>query len=176
MPDSGRKRRPSHETQAIQEGREVNSSSTRCRISALLCRREPQDLEKVGETVSEPTHPPIPTNCGLFLQMDIGPDKGRWFMRHEWSTVALDSAEGTARTIIAAVARCAWLDEKERRYIESKLVTYPEGSRFLEEVFDAKGAEWERLHAEMDRLCDWVDEAGNNAHAWKAWGRGEPWK
>lgn len=107
-----------------------------------------------------PSHPPVPPNCPYFAK-----DGEDWLFRapNHWSGVVLASGveEGLVwtdehlngwRPIIAAVARCAWLDEA------AKLNGY-----IAESGEDTSGY--------IDHLFKRADML-KNAQAWREWGRG----
>ena len=110
-------------------------------------------------------HPKIPEHCKWFFLMD-----GSWLFGPEWAhrkaswshdsdfpmkLDSCDSQDDMEKSIIAAVARCAWNDE----------------------LRDA-GTEMNALmtSSKFDEVKARMTEARNNAEAWRLWGRGEPWE
>lgn len=121
------------------------------------------------------THPPIPPNCPHFetfrgeacfitglLDSDLSHSCDFWRL----DGVYLGMEEyARFRLVIAAVARCAWLDERERRSMNVK-------------EFEAqyKGdIEALKKNGEVYWLQQgwWADEGNKNAELWARWGRGE---
>lgn len=81
-----------------------------------------------GEQMSAEKHPPIPPNCPHFASHDFQDGNGKveifWCSEPFWSHDhgepwrLSDDLSHMQRNIIAAVARCAWLDEA-RRYAQT---------------------------------------------------------
>ena len=98
------------------------------------------------------THPPMPTHCPYF-------ESGFYFRyperiaqtRVSRTGLRLDRVSRLERPIIAAVARCAWLDEYHK----------------LDESSALMKATWDK---DLDVI------AWNNAQAWSKWGKNQPWK
>lgn len=108
------------------------------------------------------SHPPIPPGCPYFKLAD----SGRWYFvfpngeaaNNNYTDILLAELGFTCdvdkeqRPVIAAVARCAWLDEAEK----------------VEAAYDENGV------IIRTGLCN--SQARKNAAAWAAWGRGEKWE
>lgn len=90
-------------------------------------------------------HPPIPPNCERVEQA----------LKDKYAPLLKD--------IIAALARCAWLDEAERLARDSQHAPIKEGRIYP----NLTGIS----HDNMGRRI----AAMNNAEAWAKWGRGEKW-
>jgi len=120
----------------------------------------PPKCMNVRESVEEGKprrHPPIPPNCDSFE--DCG---GLWVFkfsfRHSVFIYEVDSKSWKyGRRIIAAVARCAWMDEADR----------------------LRAGFFDRYHCvTSDVRCEWeimkagVDKALANERAWMRWGNG----
>lgn len=118
-------------------------------------------------------HPPVPPNCPWF---DTDRDGSNWFMypgqetgmgMHEvvWLDGPMcaghhrDVVLRDFRPIIAAVARCAWLDEIER------LRPAMNGESRTMAAFKGITASGKLMV-----------KAGQNASAWVKWARGEAWE
>ncbi len=93
-------------------------------------------------------HPPVPESLELLPQSD-----GDFWFRG----LFLDPENFDHRFIIAAVARCAWLDEAERR----RTAVLP---------FEFTPANKEETWAWAIGRKMWVDEALKSADLWKQWG------
>lgn len=146
-------------------------------------------------------HPPIPPNCPYFVwnseddEFDFrqpihkpyvdGGGTGSVCIGLEGKGSQYDDPwrpefYGRWRPIIAAVARCAWLDEQDKRIKELDMVEDHDGVLVLrgkwEKCQDVFSKQWEELSAEEDRRRKLTYECWENAEAWAAWGRGEEWK
>lgn len=102
-------------------------------------------------------HPPVPPNCPFFQDgRMVFPSSDLYpLMRPAWRL----SAPDTMRPIIAAVARCAWLDEIER------LRPAMNGESRTMAAFKGITASGKLMV-----------KAGQNASAWAKWARGEAWE
>lgn len=101
--------------------------------------------------------PPIPPNCDPF-QKTIG-----YFEWPVWVSDKLQLIRATnekQRRIIAAVARCAWLDEAKRVYAEWK----------ANAVNVRSGKNKEGCSARFSNFNDAFQAAYDSAEAWRAWG------
>lgn len=101
-------------------------------------------------------HPPIPPNCPYFqTYVMMKPEVTYFEVDHEEpeNCIALNvqSREDPRYFIIVAVARCAWLDEAEKRHYAVRRDT------------DERGG------IRVDLVDAW-DEALKNADAWAKWG------
>lgn len=118
----------------------------------------------------KPAHPPIPPNCELFY-VDSGATcfqvislRSKFKRPFKINTPErVQAIPPNWRLVIAAVARCAWLDERERRSLNV-------------EEFEAqyKGdLEALKKNGEVYWLQQgwWADEGNKNAAAWAAWSR-----
>lgn len=93
-----------------------------------------------GEKEMKNDHPPIPPNNSFFK-------KGCFRFDGKWLIIDDVSLRSMKRPIIAAVARCAWLDEA------MKWAKCP--------VNDCKN---------FDSIAEYKADAESNAEAWRVWG------
>jgi hypothetical protein len=105
--------------------------------------------------------PEIPKNCPYF-EVNEGHTFFVWPETHPQSISytrmgGIENVKACHRRIIAAVARCAWLDEAERfreksnEIVAESIPCFPSGGEYGETLQSIQG-------------CI------NNANAWKAWG------
>lgn len=126
-------------------------------------------------------HPPIPPNCRYFERAyDLWGFRNSW--EQDWSAnhsilvlLTEDNQKhwvtqyGTAnlqtwRPIIAAVARCAWLDEHKRVNAEWEMF----GISVRSGAIDNKGSA-----AKMEAYYQAYEASLENAEAWRVWGQQE---
>jgi len=110
------------------------------------------------------SHPPIPPNCEFFVKHTspkyLGNDVFMLFGYDEVDLSAdLPHHDRRMKKIIAAVARCAWLDEAHKHW---KAYTVPDG--YAQGVTPEDGAAWRM------KVKDYRDDCWNNAEAWRVWG------
>ena len=105
------------------------------------------------------SHPPIPPNCRWFFHADFpyAQIKRKLVFLYERDDEAfpLDDVPDSMKYIIAAVARCAWLDEHDRIIKETNAL--PDAEK------------WERVNSPDFRFGLLTIE--ENAKAWGKWGK-----
>jgi len=110
------------------------------------------------------SHPPIPPNCTLkSYKWTSVPGRVTALLPFDGGHPHIDSVDGPAcRLVIAAVARCAWLDEADR--IRANIIA---SVSLPEEVVD------EMLACNPEAFpcaADEIRKARANAEAWRVWG------
>lgn len=107
-------------------------------------------------------HPPIPPNCDMFYESEskTGP---YWIINNlAVTSICLHDTDKDDRKIIAAVARCAWSDEKRR--LKSELGEMCTSNCECDNPTDIRSTLSIR-HA--------ISNAKQNAKSWRLWGE---WK
>ncbi len=111
------------------------------------------------------THPPIPTNCPHFEF-----EEHWWFRWPRGTMTALTDAKDERTSIIAAVARCAWLDAARQLSddtFERKETWRLSVRRLMREQWTLEmAAEDIAIKAIEDQELDMK----RNAEAWREWG------
>ncbi len=115
----------------------------------------------------EMKHPPIPPGCKNFEDLKNGRKVfscEQTCVCFQWRDENQNSVDNFTyhlklwRAVIAAVARCAWMDEGVLAQIEME-----------RNSVKAHSIEWKKQHS---RYC----ESLRNETAWAKWQKGEPWK
>jgi hypothetical protein len=112
------------------------------------------------------THPPIPPNCKYFEEVEGECQFHIRFSKFEYTNpdsqfifCILEDAGPMERPIIAAVARCAWLDEAEKFNAE------------FYNLCDLEDGNQEQLERGLHLDDVLIPGAYGNAKAWAEWGK-----